>query len=51
MAATIGLVLDCADPHDLAEFCTSALGYRNAGSEVEDRQAVACSDGAERNEA
>jgi predicted enzyme related to lactoylglutathione lyase len=32
MAATIGLVLDCADPHGLAEFWTSALGYRNAGA-------------------
>ena len=32
MAATIGLVLDCADPHGLGEFWTSALGYRNAGA-------------------
>jgi len=32
MTATIGLVLDCADPHHLAEFWSSALGYRNAGT-------------------
>ena len=32
MTATIGLVLDCADPHHLAEFWSSALGYRNAGA-------------------
>jgi len=32
MTATIGLVLDCADPHRLAAFWTSALGYRNAGA-------------------
>jgi len=32
MAATIGLVLDCADPHGLAAFWSEALGYHNAGS-------------------
>ena len=32
MAATIGLVLDCADPHRLATFWTEALGYSKAGS-------------------
>ena len=30
--ATIGLVLDCADPHKLADFWSVALGYLNVGS-------------------
>jgi predicted enzyme related to lactoylglutathione lyase len=29
--ATIGLVLDCADPAKLAKFWSEALGYQNAG--------------------
>jgi predicted enzyme related to lactoylglutathione lyase len=32
MVATIGLVLDCADPQGLAPFWSEALGYGNAGS-------------------
>src|SRR5688572_6101612 len=31
MAATIGLVLDCADPDQLARFWSAALGYRTLG--------------------
>ena len=31
MTATIGLVLDCADPASLATFWSEALGYRRAG--------------------
>ena len=27
-----GLVLDCADPHRLAEFWAEALGYANVGA-------------------
>jgi predicted enzyme related to lactoylglutathione lyase len=30
--ATIGLVLDCADPNRLASFWSEALGYVNVGS-------------------
>jgi predicted enzyme related to lactoylglutathione lyase len=32
MAATIGLVLDCADPDRLAEFWSAALGYTTLGA-------------------
>ena len=32
MAATIGLVLDCNDPNDLARFWSEALGYSTVGS-------------------
>jgi len=32
MSATIGLVLDCAEPARLATFWSAALGYVNAGS-------------------
>ncbi len=32
MAATIGLVLDCTDPTELARFWCEALGYTTAGS-------------------
>jgi predicted enzyme related to lactoylglutathione lyase len=31
MAATLGLVLDCADPERLAEFWSSAIGYTTLG--------------------
>lgn len=31
MAATFGLVLDCADPDRLAEFWSAALGYTTLG--------------------
>lgn len=31
MAATLGLVLDCADPDTLAAFWSEALGYTNPG--------------------
>ena len=31
MAATIGLVLDCADPERLATFWSAALGYTTVG--------------------
>jgi predicted enzyme related to lactoylglutathione lyase len=31
MTATIGLVLDCADPAELATFWSEALGYTTAG--------------------
>jgi predicted enzyme related to lactoylglutathione lyase len=31
MAATIGLVLDCADPDRLAAFWSAALGYTTVG--------------------
>jgi predicted enzyme related to lactoylglutathione lyase len=31
MAATLGLVLDCADPESLAGFWSKALGYTNLG--------------------
>jgi predicted enzyme related to lactoylglutathione lyase len=31
MAATIGLVLDCAEPDRLAEFWSAALGYTTLG--------------------
>ena len=31
MAATLGLVLDCADPDALAGFWSAALGYTNLG--------------------
>ena len=31
MAATFGLVLDCADPERLAEFWSAALRYRTLG--------------------
>jgi hypothetical protein len=31
MAATIGLVLDCADPDRLAAFWSAALGYTTLG--------------------
>jgi predicted enzyme related to lactoylglutathione lyase len=30
--ANIGLVLDCADPENLATFWAAALGYNNVGS-------------------
>jgi hypothetical protein len=30
--ATIGLVLDCADPARLADFWSGALGYENVGA-------------------
>ncbi len=30
--ATIGLVLDCADPENLARFWAAALGYNNFGA-------------------
>ena len=30
--ARFGLVLDCADPHRLAEFWSEALGYANVGA-------------------
>ena len=29
--ATLGLVLDCADPHKLAEFWSAAIGYTILG--------------------
>jgi predicted enzyme related to lactoylglutathione lyase len=32
MAATLGLVLDCADPERLARFWSEAIGYTNLGS-------------------
>jgi len=32
MAATIGLVLDCAHPERLAEFWSAALGYTTLGA-------------------
>src|SRR5437899_11489891 len=32
MAATFGLVLDCADPETLAQFWSSALGYTTLGA-------------------
>ena len=31
MAATLGLVLDCADPERLAEFWSAAIGYTTLG--------------------
>jgi predicted enzyme related to lactoylglutathione lyase len=31
MAATLGLVLDCADPDKLAEFWSAAIGYTTLG--------------------
>jgi predicted enzyme related to lactoylglutathione lyase len=31
MAATLGLVLDCADPNRLAEFWSAAVGYTVSG--------------------
>ena len=31
MAATLGLVLDCADPDRLAEFWSAAIGYTTLG--------------------
>jgi len=31
MAATLGLVLDCADPDKLAEFWSAAIGYSTLG--------------------
>jgi predicted enzyme related to lactoylglutathione lyase len=31
MAATLGLVLDCTDPENLATFWSEALGYTNLG--------------------
>jgi predicted enzyme related to lactoylglutathione lyase len=31
MAATLGLVLDCADPDKLAEFWSAAIGYTTQG--------------------
>jgi len=31
MAATLGLVLDCADPDKLAEFWSRAIGYTTLG--------------------
>ena len=31
MAATLGLVLDCADPDKLAEFWSAAIGYVTLG--------------------
>ena len=31
MAATLGLVLDCADPDKLAEFWSTAIGYTTVG--------------------
>jgi predicted enzyme related to lactoylglutathione lyase len=31
MAATLGLVLDCADPDTLAEFWSAAIGYTTLG--------------------
>jgi len=31
MAATLGLVLDCADPDGLAEFWSAAIGYTTLG--------------------
>jgi len=31
MAATLGLVLDCADPERLAEFWSAAIGYTTRG--------------------
>jgi hypothetical protein len=31
MAATLGLVLDCADPDSLAEFWSGAIGYTILG--------------------
>ena len=31
-AAQFGLVLDCVDPHRLAEFWSQALGYANVGA-------------------
>jgi predicted enzyme related to lactoylglutathione lyase len=31
MAAKLGLVLDCADPHKLAEFWSAAIGYTTLG--------------------
>ena len=32
MAASIGLVLDCSDPGELARFWSQALGYTNVGA-------------------
>ncbi len=32
MAATLGLVLDCADPEKLAEFWSAAIGYTTFGA-------------------
>ena len=32
MAATLGLVLDCADPDRLAEFWSEAIGYTTLGA-------------------
>ena len=32
MAATLGLVLDCADPAKLAEFWSAAIGYTTLGA-------------------
>jgi len=32
MAATLGLVLDCADPEALAAFWAEAIGYRVEGA-------------------
>ena len=32
MTATIGLVLDCSDPTELAQFWSKALGYTTLGS-------------------
>ena len=32
MAATLGLVLDCADPDRLAEFWSGAIGYTTLGA-------------------
>ena len=31
MAATLGLVIDCVDPHKLAEFWSAAIGYTTLG--------------------
>ena len=32
MTATIGLVLDCTDPTELAQFWSEALGYTTVGA-------------------
>ena len=32
MAASLGLVLDCHDPHRLADFWSAAIGYKTVGS-------------------
>jgi predicted enzyme related to lactoylglutathione lyase len=32
MAASLGLVLDCADPDRLADFWSAAIGYKTVGS-------------------